>query len=433
MEEVIFVQKNSLSRIKYIILSLESDTVNRKWSLIGSENVQETSNTYGYINKGKANELSPEEAAKIDFNRIIAIKLKEGYLKTNSLDTLPDFNNDNMDFDNLPVQFCCSKPHTSITESKCNKLIKDKLLRFFIKENGLCHFILVTSTGEIKIYSRRLDLLTVKYPAIVEAVKNLELPNNTLIIAEFVIDPDLEIPHMESFQLMSSISRSDTLSGAVKENVEKTLELQKKHKVTAVLFNILFMDGIDTTALKYEDILEKLSEIDKRYNSIAGETSNILLARELKFESFDDAWKWAQDNTILYEGLVAWNIEENAEITYNGKPNRRACYKLKAEKEDDVIAYDWKEGTGAKQGKVGSLYIGKYNKERTEIIPFGRVGSGLKIKQGECEIDYWKLPCVIEISYDQRFPTGKYQFPRFTGKIHLEKIPSDIVVNDKGF
>ncbi len=67
-----------------------------------------------------------------------------------------------------------------------------------------------------------------------------------------------------------------------------------------------------------------------------------------------------------------------------------------------------------------------------EMVPMGRVGSGIKIKQGECELEFWPFPCVIQISFDQRFPTGAYQFPRFDKK-HEDKIPSDIVVDKDGF
>jgi ATP-dependent DNA ligase len=124
--------------------------------------------------------------------------------------------------------------------------------------------------------------------------------------------------------------------------------------------------------------------------------------------------------------MVVWNIDENAEITYNGKPNRRACYKLKAKEEDDVVAYGYTEGSGSKQGKVGSLLIGKYNKEG-EMVEMGSVGTGLKIKEGDCEIENWTFPCVIEIEYEQQFETGRYQFPVFIKK-HGDKIPEEVVL-----
>lgn len=426
MTKVILVQKNSLGRVKYIILLLEGDTVSREWALIGSEKIQKTSNTYSYINKGKANELSPAESAKEDFERIITNKTKEGYAIAESLDKLPDLDSNKMDFNDIPVEFCCSKPYTSISEFKLNKMIGNEKARFFIKENGVCTYILITEDQDVKIYSRRIDEHTKKYPKIVEAVKSIRYLPNTLLITEFVIDPSLKIPHMEGFKLMSSISRSDTLKGKVKENIDQTIALQEIHEVKAVVFNVLFYNGKDLTDLPYSEVYDL--HIEHLKNS---KQSTLIIPEELEFPDYESANKWAKKNKLQHEGLVVWDREENAEITYNGKPSRRACYKLKPVTEDDVIAYDWKEGSGTKQGKVGSVYIGKYNHTGDEIIPLGRVGSGFKIKEGHCELDYWDFPCVIEIIYDQRFPTGKYQFPRYS-KTHLEKIPSDIVIDKDG-
>jgi len=426
MKEIILVQKNQLGRVKFINLFLEDNTVRRIWGLIDGK-TQTTSNTYDYINKGKSNQLTPKKAAEEDYNRIIDTKIKEGYIITETLEELPNLDRNKMDFNNLPVKFCCSKPYTSISKTKLDKLIKKDSVIFHIKENGLCHFILITENSDVKIYTRRIDDHTRKYPKIVKDIKKLNYPPKTLLIVELVIDPELKIPHMEGFKLMSSISRSDTLKGKVKEDITKTLTLQEAYTVKAVVFNLLFLDGKDLTTQSYNRIfnlhLKKIADHDD---------IDIVLPRTISFLSYDEAYGWATTYGIEYEGAVAWLKEENAEITYNGKPNRRACYKLKAVKEDDVIAYGWKEGTGAKQGKIGSLLIGKYN-DIGMIVPMGNVGSGLKIKEGDCEVENWKFPCVIEIQYDQRFKTAKYQFPRFTGKVHVEKLPSEIIVDANGF
>jgi len=430
MEETILVQRHSTGRVKFVTLSLDGDTLNREWGLLKGK-VQKTSHTYDYINKGKANELNSEEAALADYFRIIEKKTKEGYITTESLDVLPDLENNNMNFENLPEQFCCSKPHTEISKSKLDKLKEEHKAKFFIKENGLCHYILVTDTNEIKIYTRRIDDHTRKYPKIVEAVQAIGYPPNTLLIVELTIDPALNLPHMESFNLMSSISRSDTLEGKVKENITQTLFLQEQHPVKAVVFNMLFHNGEDLTSLSYSSIINLYIDYFDNYKlEIFDAPKQIVLIKpfELFFDSYDQAFAWAEENKKKYEGLVVWDVTANAEITYNGKPNRRACYKLKASQEDDVVAYDWKEGTGAKQGKIGSLLIGKYNL-KGQMIPMGNVGSGLKIKEGDCEVENWTFPCVIEITYDQKFPTGKYQFPRFNKK-HEDKVPSDIIIDD---
>ena len=426
-QKIILVQLHSGGRVKFIILECIGDTVVRTWGLINGK-TQTTSNTYDYINKGKANELSPIEAAEADFNRLIETKVKEGYIEVDDLDNIPSLEDPNMDFDNLPAQFCCSKPHNSVKDVVCNKLIESEKAKFFIKENGSCHYALISSDDEVKIYTRRMDDCTVKYPKLVEAIKGIEFMPKTLLALELCVDSTEEFDtHIKRFKRFQRISKSDTVAGKVKDNITKTLGLQEETPVFGLLFNILFLDGEDYTTRPYRYILKRLKEAADR-----DITNTIRAPEEVKFNSYSDAIKWVENDINDVEGLVLWKMDENAEITYNGKPNRRACYKVKAVREDDVIAYGWLEGTGAKQGKVGSLLIGKYNKEGTEIIPMGRVGSGLKIKQGECEIDYWDFPCVIEINYDQRFETGNYQFPRYI-KRHEDKLPIDVVVDEDGF
>ena len=426
-QETILVQLHSGGRVKFIILECAGDTVVRRWGLIGGK-VQTTSNTYNYINKGKSNELSPAQAAEADYYRLIETKKKEGYIEVDDLDNIPSLEDPNMTFDTLPTQFCCSKPHTSIKESVCNKLIEDDEAKFYVKENGSCSFALITSTGDIKIYTRRLDECTVKYPKLVEAIRGIDFMPKTLLALELCIDPTEEFnTHIKRFKRLQSISKSDTVGGNVKDDITKTLQLQEETPVTALLFNILFLDGENYTTRSYRYIIKLLEEAASR-----DVTKTIRSPKEVLLNSHSEAMAWLKKNTGLVEGLVLWKMDENAEITYNGKTNRRACWKVKEVLDDDVIAYGWQEGTGFKQGKIGSLLIGKYNKELTEIIPMGNVGSGLKIKQGECDVDYWNFPCVIEINYDQRFETGHYQFPRYS-KIHESKIPKEVVINEDGF
>ena len=124
MQQCILVQKNSSGRIKYIILNQNKDNVHRVWGLIDGK-FQETSNTYGYINKGKANQLNPEQSAISDFERIIQTKTKEGYIVVDSLDDLPNLDSNEMNFDNVPLEFCCSKPNVKIDDKKLNALIKN--------------------------------------------------------------------------------------------------------------------------------------------------------------------------------------------------------------------------------------------------------------------------------------------------------------------
>lgn len=423
MEKCILVQRNSSGRVKYIILTQNKDIVDRIWGLIDGK-FQETSNTYDYINKGKANQLDPEQAAISDYDRIIQTKTKEGYIIVESLDDLPDLDNNEMNFDNVPLELCCSKPNTKIEDKKLNALIKSGKLKIDRKYNGLCHFISINSVGDIKIYTRRIDDHTTKYPILVESIKKQNFPPNTLLIGELVIDPTLNIPHLEGFKLISQISKSNTVKGKLKEDLTKSFNYQKKHKVRYAVFNILYYDSEPIWQKPYGDIIENfISKLPYVYDD------DVIFQPEiLNFDSAEEVRKRAKDHIEMDEGMVVWDLSQSVEVTFNGKPKRRACYKVKASRDDDVIAYNWLEGKGDHQGQIGSLLIGKYDKDGN-MIDMGRVGSGLEDEA--CTPDNWKFPCVIEIKYDNRFPTKKYQFPRFT-KIHEDKLPEDIIVDKDG-
>lgn len=423
MEKCILVQKNSAGRVKYIILTLNKDTLDREWGLIGGK-FQETSNTYGYINKGKANQLDPEQTAKADYARVIKNKTKEGYLVTESLDVLPDLDANEMDFDNLPVEFCCSKPNTKITDKKLDALIKKGKATFSQKYNGLCHFLLITSKGLVKVYTRRMDDHTVKYPDLVDSVRKQNFPPNTLLIGELVVDPLYKIPHMEAFKLISQISKANTVKGKPKEDLTKSNNYQKEHRVRCAVFNVLYYNG---EAVWDQPCGQTLGQFIDPLPYVWDESA-IFQPKLLDFETAKEAREYAKENVDTEEGMVVWSLDEPVEISFNGKPKRRACYKIKASRDDDVVAVGYLEGTGDHQGLIGGLLIGKYN-VTGEFVDLGRVGSGLKDE--ECIPSNWEFPCVIEIQYDQRFPTGKYQFPRFTKK-HEDKIPTDIVVNEEG-
>ena len=423
MQQCILVQKNSSGRVKYIILTQIKDMVDRVWGLVDGK-FQETSNTYDYINKGKANQLDPEQAAILDYNRIIQTKTKEGYIITESLDELPDLDSSEMDFNNIPLEFCCSKPNTKISDKKLNTLIKSNRVKIDRKYNGLCHFILITSDNEIKIYTRRLDDHTRKYPDLVESIEKQNFPSNTLLIGELIIDPNLGIPHMEGFKLISQISKSNTVKGKLKDDLTKSFNYQKEHKVRYAIFNILYYNSEPVWQKHYGYIIENF--ISKLPFVSDGDV--IFQPEVLNFDSVIEVRRKAKEIIETVEGFVAWHLDQSVEVSFNGKPKRRACYKIKASRDDDVVAVGYLEGTGDHQNMIGSLLIGKYNTEG-EFIDMGRVGSGLKDE--ECDPNDWEFPCVVEIEYDSRFPTKKYQFPRFT-KIHEDKIPSDIIVDKDG-
>lgn len=417
-QKTILIIKNSNGKPQYIQFDLNEATVTREYGLIGGV-IQGTSHTYEGLDIGKSNERTPEQVAEEDFDRLIKTKIKEGYVITPNLDDLSGLNQERkMDLDNIPEEFCISKPIKTISRLAIDKLIKTGNAKFFVKYNGICHYILINSTGEVKLYTRRWGDHTSKYPEIVKDVKAADFPNNTLLLAEFCIDPTKRIPHMTAFQLMCKISKTDVVDGVCTEDISRSLELQKTHRVRAALFAILYCGGRETLGSPYT--VTRNSLLIKAPDLSGGKA--IFVPKEVAITSGVEAQEIVRTNKDKIEGFVLWDMTKNMEISMNGKPKRCASYKIKSAGDKDVIAYGFAKGRGRNQDRIGSLMIGQYDSEGN-MVDLGTVGG---LKEEHRDPDTWIFPCVIEIKYDQIFPdTGKFQFPRFS-KVHEDKTISDV-------
>lgn len=424
--ETYLVQPNDRGKIKFLHLVVEGDTMTTEWGLLDGA-IQTTSNTYGYINEGKSNELTPDDAAIADFERKRDKKVKEGYREVDSLDDAEDVASlDEIDFDDPPTSFAPSKPIKTISDKKFSKLIQDGQAHVQVKENGLCHFIVVNSAGVPKVLTRRMDDHSTKYPSVIESTNELirsgAIGPKTIMMTEFVASGFKR--HMESFNWMQRISKSNTNRGTCLPSQEKALARQEEHPVRACVFHIPYLNGEklwgDPYYAVHDEMMTRLPTKEDGHQfylpkSIVGITTP------------DQLDSYIRSREGFIEGAVVWDMNSAIEITFNGKPRRRAAYKRKIVYEDDLVAYDWMEGKGDHQGGIGALWIGKYHHETGELIPMGRVGSGLK--DTEINPEDWEFPCVVNIEYQQRFPDGPYQFPVFIS-VHGDKVPSEVTTED---
>ncbi len=422
-EQTILIKKRQDGKPQFLQLDLDDSTLAREYGIVGGA-VHGTSHTYQGVNIGKSNEKSPEKVAKEDYHRLIKTKIKEGYTVTDNLDDISVLDQPEVfDLENIPESFCLSKPTQTITISKIDQILKSGKGKFFIKYNGIGHYILIRSTREVSIYTRRWHDHTEKYPEIAATVLKQKWPKGTLIYSEFCIDPTLGIPHMEAFSLMSGISKSDTVKGVCKEKVLKSLALQEEHRVRAALLYILYCDNRPAyeypLSVNLNSLHTKASDISK------GEA--LFVPKEVPIKSGKEAVRLVKKNKDVIEGLVLLDTTKSVEITMNGKPNRCATWKVKARGDADVITDGYVEGKGKFQGKIGSLKICQYD-VKGRRVDLGTVGG---LKGIDRDPDSWEFPCVIEIKYDQRFPdTGKFQFGRFS-KRHEDKLPEDVDVFNK--
>ena len=410
-------QLNKNGKTKFITFNLEGATLRREWGIENGKK-QKTDNTYCAVNKGKSNEKTPNEAAKDAFDRVIAQKVKEGYRSEDSLPVETE-----MDFITIPTELCCSKPISKPNIKKIDNALKTGNARIEVKYNGLCHYILCQPNGKIRLYTRRMDDHTEKYPDIINAMERDSIfKPKSIAIGELIVSPTLNLGHMDGFKKVCEISRVDTLKGKLKKDLSESYKRQKEYPVSMVIFGILYHKGVnisETTTVG--DIYDKfMNHIPMLDSNLKYFKPSIMINNSIK-----DSLNTLQntDNAYLLEGAVAWINNEKLSVTFNGKPLRRAAYKIKREKEEDVIVYDFEYGKGKYEGMIGALLIGKHDNKKN-IVPLGKVGSGLTAKD-RC-LELWKdLPMVIEITYNEIFPTRKYQFPRFS-KIHEDKTIEEV-------
>lgn len=418
MKQTILIKKRQDDKPQFLQIMLDGPVLTREYGIVGGA-VNGTSHTYTALNVGKSNEKEAELVAKEAYLRLINTKSKEGYTSVRSLDDLSVLENSReFSLENIPESFCISKPIKEISVSGIDKLLKTNNGRFFIKYNGIGHYILIRLNGDVTIYTRRWCDHTIKYPEIVKNIEDQKYPPGTLIYSEFHIDTRLQIPHMTAFLLMSQISKADVTDGVCKSEVPKSLAYQEKHRVRAALLYIIYCDNKPAHHYPLQVNFNSLNL--KATDTSKGEA--VFVPKEVPILSGKAAMTLVKTNKDAIEGLVLMDMTQCIEVTMNGKPNRCASWKIKARGDIDVIADGYVEGKGKYQNKIGSLKICQYDAEN-QRVDLGTVGG---LTDADRDPKDWDFPCVIEVKYDQRFPeTGKFQFGRFSKK-HEDKLPENI-------
>ena len=251
-----------------------------------------------------------------------------------------------------------------------------------------------------------------------EAIREASIPPSSLLIAELCIDPLIMLDHMWAQKHMGEIQKADTLRGVCKPDQSNCLKRQRLNPVKAGVFGYLYHAGNKVWDLPYMNILKAL----ERSIPELPDDKILFLPKEIPITSSNMAIELVKQNNLSMEGLVIWDAELAMEVTMNGKPLRRASWKIKAKEEMDVIAYDGEPGKVVDH--YGSIKICRMDANGNQV-DMGTVG-GLKPKQGETDPSNWKFPCVIEVTYDNIFPdTGLLQFGSFS-KIHEDKLPEEV-------
>ncbi|KAG2476224.1 MAG: DNA ligase [Nitrosopumilales archaeon] len=299
---------------------------------------------------------------------------------------------------------------------------------------------------KVLLYSRSLEDITSYYPDIVERVtKSLKVKKAILEAEAVAINEDSG--EFLPFQELMHRRRKYKIAKAVSQ-----------YPITINFFDILYVDGKDCLDMSYNDRRKKLEEIIQE-DQFARLVPMTIAKTENDVEDF-------LENSINAgcEGLMLKMID----APYRAGARGNSWLKLKREYRNelgdslDLVVIGAFFGKGRRTGRYGTLLLATYNDEEDVFPSICKVGTGftdenldqfyqilsnkVKLKKSsrvksEMEADVWFEPeLVIEIVASEitlspihntalnviRKGSGlALRFPKFTGKIRLEKNPEN--------
>lgn len=296
------------------------------------------------------------------------------------------------------------------------------------------------------LYSRRLENITSYYPDILENLPKALKTTDVILEAEAVAinqDSGEFLPFQE---LMHRRRKYD---------IDRIVE---KYPITINLFDVLYLNGKDLLNEPYKVRRKKLEEITSE-NEYAKIVTQTIIHTENEIEDF-------LENGINAgcEGLMLKVLD----APYRAGARGNNWLKLKREYRNelgdslDLVVIGAFFGKGRRTGKYGTLLLASYNQDHDTFESICKVGTGFtdenldqlyqilqdkvtlkknpRIESG-MEPDVWFEPELVieivasEITLSPVHTTAKdsirsgsglaLRFPKFTGKIRMEKAPED--------
>jgi bifunctional non-homologous end joining protein LigD len=230
----------------------------------------------------------------------------------------------------------------------------DSQWAFEIKWDGM-RAIANVDAGELVLKSRNGNEVTLAYPEL-QGLPDAIGGHSAILDGEIVaFDEHGQV----SFQALQTRMH-------VREAGEAE-RLAEAGPVTYMVFDLLWLDGRDMTALPYVERRAALDEL-----AIDGAHWQVP-----EFHSGDGARLLAVSREHHLEGVVAKRLDSRY------VPGRRVGWgKIKNSERQEVVIGGWTTGQGARSNRIGALHLGVYDDDG-DLHYIGRVGTGF----GSAELD----------------------------------------------
>ncbi|MCL2712994.1 MAG: ATP-dependent DNA ligase, partial [Methanomassiliicoccaceae archaeon] len=218
------------------------------------------------------------------------------------------------------------------------------------------------SAEGVKLYSRRLEDLTDNFSDIASSLKDSLKGREAIVEGECVsVDPKSE--RMLPFQQVTHRRRKHGMEDAIKE-----------YPVKIFLFDILQMNGSDTTLLPYTERRELLASAFGEHENIAMSKMRIVTSTEEAEEFFGEAL------TAGCEGIMSKSVSDAS--IYRAGSRGFLWIKYKKDYHSETIdTYDLAVvgafyGMGKRKGRYGALLMAAYDQETQSYVTICKLGTG---------------------------------------------------------
>jgi bifunctional non-homologous end joining protein LigD len=203
--------------------------------------------------------------------------------------------------------------------------------------------------GHLSLQGRNFSDFTPRYPELRELSRSLGA-SRLVLDGEVVAFDDDGRPSFERLQSRMHLA-SDS---AVRRRMRDI-------PVTYVIFDLLYVDGHDTTSLPYAERRRLLGELD-----LEGPSWRVPAHHEGDGAALLEATK-----QLGVEGVVAKRLD----CPYEAGRRTSTWLKIKNVTSQDVVIGGWTPGEGRRRDRVGALAVG-YHDDEGRLVYAGKVGTG---------------------------------------------------------
>lgn len=291
----------------------------------------------------------------------------------------------------LDKNFVGPKPIERMREDQIRELEDADRLIIERKRNG--HGGLAAVTGlrkrRIELYSRGVHELTQKFPDIVNELRDMNIPRDTLLAGEMVVSEN-------------GIDSPGAFNRLAKSSPERAIDLQKSlGPVSLAIFNVMVYKGRSVISLPYADRLDIICELADRRSAV-----NVRVVQVVT-QSLEQAQATVKERE--WEGLVLYDLTAPSAYRLDGRtdepPRPDGCWKWKPYLEGDFVATGWIASESEKyKGLVKDLRIAQYDPATRELVAWGKVGVGLSAADRREFANDALYPMVFEVKFERRTP-----------------------------